>query len=102
MVIGEAPGQTEVEQHEPFVGASGRLLNSILELHRIDRRDIYLGNAVACRPPNNETPTRDQIACCAPRLHSEIHKYEPDFVVDRKSTRLNSSHGGISRMPSSA
>lgn len=51
MLIGEAPGKDEDEQLQPFVGRSGKLLTTILELAGIDRKEVYISNIVKYRPP---------------------------------------------------
>lgn len=70
--VGEAPGKYEARQGEPFVGSSGKLLNLLMESQSIDRKDATLTNAVACRPPDNETPKKAAVAACKPRLLDEL------------------------------
>lgn len=59
--IGEAPGKTEELEGRPFVGQSGQLLNRALELAGLDRSDVYITNIVKCRPPNNRTPSINEL-----------------------------------------
>ena len=54
MLIGEAPGDTEVKQGKPFVGLSGSCLNDILAEVGIDRAECYVTNVVKYRPVNNK------------------------------------------------
>ena len=49
-IVGEAPGQQEVEAGRPFVGRAGRLLDQVLEAAGIDRSRIYVTNTVKVRP----------------------------------------------------
>lgn len=56
MMVGEAPGATEVLERRPFVGAAGRSLDVLLSFAKISRQDCFLTNAVRYRPPNNRTP----------------------------------------------
>jgi len=56
MIIGEAPGQNEDQQGEPFVGAAGKLLDQLLAGIGLQRGDVFITNILKCRPPNN----RDQ------------------------------------------
>lgn len=72
--VGEAPGFQEAKQGKVFVGPSGKLLNSVLEHHGIKREAVYVDNIVACRPPDNETPSKLAIKCCFPRLKDELHR----------------------------
>ena len=61
MIIGEAPGKKEDELGMPFVGRSGQLLTKTLQALGIDRKEIFITNVVKCRPPNNRTPTPQEI-----------------------------------------
>src|SRR5687767_9072724 len=56
MIIGEAPGKEEDLTGIPFVGASGRFLNKMLEGTGLNRDDFFITNTVKCRPPKNRTP----------------------------------------------
>ncbi|MDH5616251.1 MAG: uracil-DNA glycosylase, partial [Acidimicrobiia bacterium] len=51
MFVGEAPGRNEDLQGEPFVGAAGRLLDSLLDEVGIARERVYIANVIKCRPP---------------------------------------------------
>lgn len=81
MLIGEAPGATEDELGLPFVGAAGKLLDSILEELRTKREDLYITNVVKCRPPNNRQPARDEIDACSIYLESQILLIKPKVIV---------------------
>lgn len=71
-IIGEAPGIQEVKFGRPFVGPPGQLLDIVLKHHSIDRNETFLGNAVSCRASDNSAPSKGAIACCRPRLISEL------------------------------
>ena len=65
VLIGEAPGRTEDEGGQPFLGRSGQLLFSLLlEEVGLTRDDCYITNVVKCRPPNNRTPTTSELRAC--------------------------------------
>ncbi len=69
MLVGEAPGAEEDQRGEPFVGQAGRLLDNMLAAIGLKRgEDVYIANAVKCRPPHNRTPERGEIAACLPYL----------------------------------
>jgi uracil-DNA glycosylase len=59
--IGEAPGADEDIQGRPFVGRSGRLLTRTIEECGIKRSEVFITNIVKCRPPNNRTPSINEI-----------------------------------------
>ena len=60
--VGEAPGKQEDLSGEPFVGASGKLLNEMLASIGLERSDIYITNIVKYRPPANRDPSKAEIA----------------------------------------
>ncbi len=65
-LVGEAPGRSEDEGGEPFIGRSGRLLFDLLAEIDIARDDCFVTNVVKCRPPKNRPPTRGEIGACRP------------------------------------
>lgn len=82
MIIGEAPGQNEDETGLPFVGKAGQLLEKILESVELKSdRDVFIANAIKCRPPDNRTPTPDEIAACKPYLLEQIRLINPQIIL---------------------
>ncbi len=82
LFVGEGPGAEEDERGEPFVGQAGRLLDNMLASIGIARgNDVYIGNAVKCRPPNNRTPETDELAACFPYLERQIALIKPKLIV---------------------
>ncbi len=81
MFVGEAPGAEEEKQGIPFVGKSGQILESILNYLQLTEEDYYITNVCLCRPPENRTPTKQEIACCLPRLLGEIDAKKPQVIV---------------------
>jgi len=80
MFIGEAPGFHEDKQGEPFIGAAGKLLTELLESAGLSRDDVYIGNVIKCRPPDNRDPLPDEIATCKPFLMQQIQLVKPDVI----------------------
>jgi uracil-DNA glycosylase family 4 len=86
VIVGEAPGATEVATGVPFTGSSGKELKKALALHRIDRNtDAFVTNTVLCRPPlmdrKNTSPDDAAVAACKDRLVHEIETHKPDAVL---------------------
>lgn len=82
MVIGEAPGAEEDKLGKPFVGMSGQLLDRMLGTIGLNRQEnIYITNVVNWRPPNNRTPTPQEIALSIPFLHRHIRLIDPSVLV---------------------
>lgn len=82
LFIGEGPGAEEDARGEPFVGPAGKLLDAMLaaiDLRRGD--DVYIANAVKCRPPKNRTPEAGEMAACAPYLQRQIALIQPRLLV---------------------
>ena len=80
MIIGEAPGKDEDDQGKPFVGKAGKLLNKMLSAINIKRENVYITNVVPWRPPNNRTPTEDEILECLPILQKQIEIINPKLI----------------------
>jgi DNA polymerase len=78
--VGEAPGQDEDRQGEPFVGAAGQLLNRIITACGMKREEVYICNILKCRPPGNRTPLPDEAANCREYLESQIDLIRPKFI----------------------
>ncbi len=81
VMFGEAPGADEDRVGEPFVGAAGQLLNKILVASGLKREEVYIVNALKCRPPNNRTPTDSEIENCRPFFESQLETIQPDYIV---------------------
>lgn len=80
-IIGEAPGKYEDEQDNQFVGKSGKFLYQRLKRQGIDlHTDCIKQNIVQCRPPNNRTPTAQEIQCCRPRLERQLQEIKPELI----------------------
>jgi len=81
LFVGEAPGATEDERGEPFVGRSGDVLEDGLRDVGLARADVRITNCVRCRPPENRDPTVEELANCRQYLEREIAAVEPELVV---------------------
>jgi len=82
MIVGEAPGRDEDRDGLPFVGRSGRLLDTLLaDEVGIDRAQVYIANVVKCRPPENRNPRAEEIAACRPYLEEQMALVAPTVVV---------------------
>ena len=90
LVVGEAPGEQEDLQGEPFVGASGQLLDRMLAALRLSRSEdgdrppaqrAYIANTLKCRPPRNRNPDPAETARCAPYLERQIELVQPTLLL---------------------
>ena len=79
--VGEAPGEREDAEGEPFVGRSGAVLNEVLRENGLARRDVRITNCVRCRPPGNRDPTGDELTNCRGYLEAEIDAIDPTVLV---------------------
>jgi DNA polymerase len=94
MFVGEGPGADEDAQGEPFVGQAGKLLDNMLAAIKLKRgNNVYIGNIVKCRPPNNRTPEPDEIATCLPYLQQQIALIKPKLIVALGKTAATSLLG---------
>ena len=81
MLIGEAPGENEDKQGEPFVGQAGRLLDSMMRALALARgENVYIANVVKCRPPGNRNPEPDEAASCEPYLRRQVALVKPRLI----------------------
>lgn len=81
LVVGEAPGADEDREGEPFVGAAGQLLNSMLRATGVQREQVYIANVLKCRPPGNRDPSPAEIGCCLPYLRRQIQLVGPRLIL---------------------
>ncbi|KVC43730.1 uracil-DNA glycosylase [Burkholderia diffusa] len=82
MLIGEAPGENEDKQGEPFVGQAGKLLDNMLQSLALKRGDnVYIANVIKCRPPGNRNPEPDEVARCEPYLQRQVALVKPKLIV---------------------
>jgi DNA polymerase len=81
LVIGEAPGAEEDATGRPFVGRSGQLLDKILLSVGFERKDVYIGNIIKCRPPENRNPLDDEIEQCMPWLLGQLRIIRPKIIL---------------------
>jgi uracil-DNA glycosylase len=90
LVVGEAPGEDEDDQGEPFVGASGQLLDNMLRALSLTRavdgpqtpaQRAYIVNTLQCRPPRNRNPEPSELASCEPFLQRQIALVQPRIIL---------------------
>ena len=97
MLVGEQPGDQEDLAGVPFVGPAGQLLDQALQQAGMERRDIYVTNAVKhfkWEPRGkrrlHKTPAQLEIDACMFWLEQEIEQQQPDIIVALGSTALKS------------
>jgi uracil-DNA glycosylase len=90
MFVGEAPGVNEDKQGLPFVGQAGRLLDRLLEEIGLSRPDVFIANALLCRPPGNRDPLPGEIDACQDWLFRKLELIEPRVIcsLGNFSTKL--------------
>jgi len=90
MVIGEAPGEHEDLQGEPFVGQAGKLLDNMLKAIGLSRavegekdgqHGVYIANTLKCRPPGNRNPEPVELQTCAPYLVRQVALVQPQIIL---------------------
>jgi DNA polymerase len=81
LVIGEAPGEQEDLQGEPFVGRAGLLLNEMLRAIGFRRERVFIANILKCRPPKNRDPQPDEAAACEGYLKRQIALIRPKIIL---------------------
>ena len=82
LIVGEAPGENEDLQGEPFVGQAGKLLDNMLKALGLDRNNkVYITNVLKCRPPGNRNPEPEEVAQCEPFLRRQVQLLQPKIVL---------------------
>ncbi|HSX39519.1 MAG TPA: uracil-DNA glycosylase [Candidatus Saccharimonadales bacterium] len=97
--IGEAPGATEDATGRPFVGRAGKLLDVLLGQIKMQRSDVWIGNVIKHRPPENRDPLPDEIEACLPYLTMQLDIIKPKIIVTLGRYAMNYFYkdGKISR-----
>jgi DNA polymerase len=101
--VGEAPGYWEDVKGLPFVGAAGKILDSLLEKIGLPRRNVFITNVVKCRPPENRDPRPLEITTCTSLyLNRQISLIQPKIIVTlgRHSTAYILSKAGFEKVES--
>ncbi len=101
MFIGEAPGRDEDRQGRPFVGRAGQLLTQMILAMGLQREEVYIGNVLKCRPPDNRDPAPDEVERCLPYLLRQIELIQPKVIcaLGRHALRsLTGYKGGITKV----
>ena len=81
MFVGEAPGEREDLQGEPFVGAAGKLFDKYLSAIGISREEVYIANILKCRPPQNRDPEPSEEEACISFLREQTKLINPKIIV---------------------
>ncbi len=86
LVVGEAPGEQEDQQGEPFVGQAGQLLDNMLRAIGLNRQatngpGVYIANVLKCRPPANRNPSAQEVAQCEPFLRRQVELLKPSIIL---------------------
>ena len=93
MVVGEAPGENEDRQGQPFVGQAGKLLDNMLaaiglsrqasagSAQGVEKQGVYIANVLKCRPPGNRNPQPDEVAQCEPYLRRQVALVQPRIIL---------------------
>lgn len=86
LVVGEAPGENEDLQGEPFVGAAGQLLDNMLKALGLNRtgsgeQGVYIANVLKCRPPANRNPQPAEVRQCEPYLRRQVELLQPQIIL---------------------
>ena len=82
LFIGEGPGEKEDLKGEPFVGRAGMLLDDMLKIIGLSRKEnIFIANIVKCRPPGNRDPDVTERKLCIDWLRAQCELMKPKIVV---------------------
>jgi DNA polymerase len=101
MFVGEAPGEDEDRQGEPFVGRAGQLLTKMIVAMGVERAQVYIANILKCRPdmppgsPGNRKPTGEEMDTCLPYLRAQIDVIQPQVMIALGGTAVEGLLGPV-------
>jgi uracil-DNA glycosylase family 4 len=82
LIVGEAPGENDDLQGEPFMGQAGLLLDNMLRALGLNRKQkVYITNVLKCRPPGNRNPEPQEVAQCEPFLRRQVELLQPRVIL---------------------
>jgi uracil-DNA glycosylase len=89
LIVGEAPGEDEDRQGEPFVGQAGQLLDNMLGAMKLSRTGVrtaegggvFITNVLKCRPPGSRNSKPEEVAQCLPYLERQVALLHPKMIV---------------------
>ncbi len=105
LIVGEAPGENEDAQGEPFVGQAGKLLDNMLAAMKVGtsaegkplglsrQSSVYIANVLKCRPPANRNPSPEEVAMCEPYLARQIELLRPKIILAMGKFAISSLTG---------
>lgn len=105
LIVGEAPGENEDAQGEPFVGQAGKLLDNMLAAMKMGMNEdgkpaglsrtqgVYIANVLKCRPPANRNPSPEEVAMCEPYLARQIELLRPKLILAMGKFAISSLTG---------
>jgi len=93
MLVGEAPGASEDQGGEPFIGRAGSILDGALDEAGMSRERLWIANTVRCRPPENRTPRPAEIANCSFQLDAELEAVAPRIMIALGATAASAQLG---------
>ena len=101
MFVGEAPGEEEDQQGEPFVGRAGQLLTKMITAMGLSRSEVYIANILKCRPDmplgssGNRKPTGEEMDTCLPYLRAQIDVIRPQAMIALGGTAVEGLLGPV-------
>ena len=105
MLVGEQPGDYEDVAGQPFVGPAGKIMDQALEEAGIDRKQVYVTNAVKrfkweprCKRRIHQKPNSREIAACRPWLEAELRIVKPKLMVAIGATAAQTIFGPTFRV----
>ncbi|MHC1573884.1 MAG: uracil-DNA glycosylase [Candidatus Syntropharchaeales archaeon] len=81
MLIAQAPGEREDNEGRMFIGPSGKVLDKLLKIAKIDREEIYMTNLIKCMLPGYRRPRPDEIEICGRYVDQEIELIDPVILA---------------------
>jgi uracil-DNA glycosylase family 4 len=95
VICGEAPGANELRDGIPFIGEAGKLLSKVLVRTGIDESQVFITNAMRCRPPVGKPPGPEYINACKPRLLAEVTSHPRSLILALGNSAIKALTGNF-------
>lgn len=93
-IVGEAPGPVEIARKRPFVGPSGNLIRKAFNMVGLpETEEIFITNALLCRPPSGKPISKEAVERCRPRLLEELSRVRPEIIIAFGNTSMHALTG---------
>jgi DNA polymerase len=93
MLVGESPGPNEAKVGRPFVGRSGKFLDTLLQSIALKRKEIFITSPIKYYP-GKRAPTNEEIEHGKTHLLKQVAAVNPKIIVLLGNIAIKTMLGG--------